>query len=76
MKYENDSVKWTVYTREATFSKAVRRIFERDPERFNSRWRKTWQFLATSVQENKSISLDSPKNLPAFTILVRLIANP
>ena len=76
MKYESNSVKWTVYTREATFSKAVRRIFERDPERFNSRWRKICQFLATSVQENKSISLASPKNLPAFTILVTLIANP
>lgn len=29
MKYEKHSVKWTAYTRDATFWKAARRIFER-----------------------------------------------
>lgn len=75
MKYEKTSVKWTVYTREAAFLKAARRIFERDPERFNSRWWKICQFLSTSVQKIKSTSLNSPENLPASTVLVRLIAN-
>lgn len=76
MQKLKNSVKWAVYTREATFSKAARRIYERDPERSTSRWRKICHFLSTSVQKNKSTSLNKPENLPAFTILVRFIANP
>lgn len=71
-----NSVNWPICTGEMTFSKAARRIFERDPETFAGRW---WSFesvvfSAHSVKE-KSTGLNVPANLPAFTILVRLIAN-